>query len=38
MNARGEKYFLFLGLINTFLLVNREKLLEREREREATIR
>jgi len=29
-----EKYFPILRLINTMLLVNSEKLLERERERE----
>ena len=29
-----EKYFPILGLINTLFLVNREKMLERERERE----
>ena len=32
MNPGLEKYFSFLGLINTYLLVNPEKSLERERE------
>ena len=30
MTARQEKYFLDLGLINTSLLVNPEKMLRRE--------
>ena len=34
MVSLKEKYFQHLRLINTFLLVNCNKLLERERERE----